>query len=103
MFACLRGSVELMVLLWCFSSQVFAAQNFFGHASHAHSVRRWCWSTAVCSTGGAWQTREQFFVQKQHDQEHEHTSISTLQSGQGEKKRTDEHDVMVTFFLFGFT
>ena len=31
--------------------------EFFGHAVHAHSVRRWCWSAAVCSTGGGCQSR----------------------------------------------
>ena len=30
---------------------------FFGHARHAHTVRRWCWSAAVCSTGGGCQTQ----------------------------------------------
>ena len=31
--------------------------DFFGHAVHAHRVRRWCWSAAVCSTGGGCQYR----------------------------------------------
>ena len=30
---------------------------FFGHAEHAHSVRRWCWSAALCSAGGGCQSR----------------------------------------------
>ena len=42
--------------LSCFSSQVFFAQHSLGHAEHAHSVRRWCWSAAVCPTGGGCQS-----------------------------------------------
>ena len=41
----------------------------------------------------------QFSVQKQHDREHERTSISTLQPRQREKNRINEHDAIVTFYF----
>ena len=43
---CHACEVCCLQVMQCFSSQVF-----FCHASHAHRVRCWCWSAAVCSTG----------------------------------------------------
>ena len=48
--ACFSLVSKFMVILQCFSSQVFAARKLF-HASLAHRVCCWCWGAAVCSTG----------------------------------------------------
>ena len=50
------GSDDTWYFLNVFHPKCFS-HSIFGHAEHAHSVRRWCWSAAVCSTGGGCQSR----------------------------------------------
>ena len=64
-----------------FHPKVFVAQNSIGHAEHAHSVRRWCWSAAVCSTGGGYQSRVAPCTDGASSASHDHVSVHVVLGG----------------------
>ena len=52
MIACTCACRVIYGALVAFFIPGVCGTEIFGHASHAHSVRRWCWSAAVCSSAG---------------------------------------------------